>query len=143
VSFSAEFEIDSAVGQVSGTKSAQDLPLGPSDGFCDSREDPPLFFASGHALATYEATIETSSGIFTDRGTTEALVFDREEPARALFEEQFQESFVSDLTEPEQLLPTTREQCKDGGYERFGFKNQGDCVRFTQAQGRNEASKNQ
>jgi len=27
-------------------------------------------------------------------------------------------------------LPTTKEQCKDGGYARFGFRNQGQCVKF-------------
>ena len=26
--------------------------------------------------------------------------------------------------------PTTKEQCKKGGYEEFGFKNQGQCVAF-------------
>jgi hypothetical protein len=28
--------------------------------------------------------------------------------------------------------PRTAEECKDGGWERFGFKNQGQCVRFVQ-----------
>ena len=27
-------------------------------------------------------------------------------------------------------LPTTRDQCKDGGWQQFGFKNQGQCVAF-------------
>jgi len=26
--------------------------------------------------------------------------------------------------------PTTKEECKKGGWEQFGFKNQGQCVRF-------------
>ena len=26
--------------------------------------------------------------------------------------------------------PTTKEQCKKGGYEEFGFKNQGQCEAF-------------
>jgi hypothetical protein len=26
--------------------------------------------------------------------------------------------------------PTTRDDCKDGGWERFGFRNQGQCIRF-------------
>jgi hypothetical protein len=29
--------------------------------------------------------------------------------------------------------PTSKSQCKDGGYERFGFKNQGECIKFVQA----------
>jgi hypothetical protein len=28
--------------------------------------------------------------------------------------------------------PTAKEQCKKGGYEEFGFKNQGQCVAFVQ-----------
>jgi hypothetical protein len=29
-------------------------------------------------------------------------------------------------------LPTNKAQCKNGGYARFGFKNQGQCVAFLQ-----------
>lgn len=28
--------------------------------------------------------------------------------------------------------PTTKDQCKKGGWEAFGFKNQGQCVRFVE-----------
>ena len=38
-------------------------------------------------------------------------------------------------------FPTTKDQCKDGGWEAFGFKNQGDCVSFIATQGKNEAGK--
>jgi hypothetical protein len=35
-------------------------------------------------------------------------------------------------------LPTTAEQCKNGGWRNFpGFKNQGDCVSFVATGGRN------
>jgi hypothetical protein len=27
-------------------------------------------------------------------------------------------------------------ECKDGGYERFGFENQGQCVAFVRRQGK-------
>jgi hypothetical protein len=27
-------------------------------------------------------------------------------------------------------LPTRKDQCKNGGWRRFGFKNQGQCIRF-------------
>jgi hypothetical protein len=37
------------------------------------------------------------------------------------------------------LLPTTKEQCKNGGWRSFGvFKNQGDCVSFVATNGRNQ-----
>jgi hypothetical protein len=26
--------------------------------------------------------------------------------------------------------PRTKEECKDGGWEDFGFRNQGQCIRF-------------
>lgn len=34
------------------------------------------------------------------------------------------------LTEPED--PTVKEQCMDGAWESFGFKNQGQCIRFVE-----------
>jgi hypothetical protein len=27
-------------------------------------------------------------------------------------------------------VPTTKQQCKHGGWKRFGFKNQGQCIRL-------------
>jgi hypothetical protein len=37
------------------------------------------------------------------------------------------------------LLPTTKDQCKHGGWRNFGvFKNQGDCVSFVATNGRNQ-----
>jgi hypothetical protein len=51
----------------------------------------------------------------------------------------FNESFVSDLTEPIPLPgPTSKDQCKQGGWQTYGvFKNQGDCVSFVASGGRN------
>ena len=35
-------------------------------------------------------------------------------------------------------LPTSKEQCKNGGWHDFGvFKNQGDCVSFVATGGKN------
>jgi hypothetical protein len=34
-------------------------------------------------------------------------------------------------------LPTTTDQCKNGGWAQFGFKNQGDCVSFVATRGKN------
>jgi hypothetical protein len=30
------------------------------------------------------------------------------------------------------VLPTSKDQCKNGGYAQFGFKNQGQCVAFVE-----------
>jgi hypothetical protein len=39
---------------------------------------------------------------------------------------------------PTPTLPTSKEQCKKGGWQTFGvFKNQGDCVSFVATAGKN------
>jgi hypothetical protein len=38
-------------------------------------------------------------------------------------------------------LPTTKDQCKNGGWRSYGvFKNQGDCVSFVATKGKNPAA---
>ncbi len=39
----------------------------------------------------------------------------------------FVEGFVS-----APVFPETKEECEEGGYETFGFTNQGDCVAFVE-----------
>ena len=147
-SFTAEFEIDSpATGtRITGTKSAENLSLlarcyelesGIFPGTTQVRIAVP---GGGPGTdVTYEAKIETSSATFADRGT--AFVFLREisfsdgETSGELI--QFHEDFSSNLSQPEPL-GLTKEQCSDGGYERFGFKNQGDCVSFVETGGKNQ-----
>ena len=39
---------------------------------------------------------------------------------------------------PQPSLPTTKDQCKSGGWQAFGvFRNQGDCVSFVATKGKN------
>jgi YVTN family beta-propeller protein len=39
---------------------------------------------------------------------------------------------------PSPLVPTGKEQCKNGGWRTYGvFKNQGDCVSFVATKGKN------
>jgi hypothetical protein len=43
-----------------------------------------------------------------------------------------------------QPLPTTKQQCKNGGWRQYGvFRNQGDCVSFVATGGRNPPATNQ
>ncbi|MBI1942481.1 MAG: hypothetical protein HYS35_02350 [Betaproteobacteria bacterium] len=43
---------------------------------------------------------------------------------------------------PRPTLPTTKEQCFNGGWQTFGvFKNQGDCVSFVASKEKNPPSK--
>ena len=38
-----------------------------------------------------------------------------------------------------QIFPATKDECKTGGWERFGiYKNQGDCVSYVATQGENQ-----
>lgn len=40
---------------------------------------------------------------------------------------------------PPSDLPTSKDQCKNGGWENYGvFKNQGDCVSFVATDGKNQ-----
>jgi hypothetical protein len=42
------------------------------------------------------------------------------------------------MTTREQVLPATKDECKKGGWERFGvFENQGDCVSWVATGGKN------
>ena len=54
----------------------------------------------------------------------------------ALESPTFSESFASSG----EVQLTNKGQCKDGGWQRFGFKNQGDCVSFVATGGKNPPS---
>jgi hypothetical protein len=50
----------------------------------------------------------------------------------------FNASVDNVVIESVRLLPTTKQECKNGGWRSFGvFKNQGDCVSFVATNGRN------
>jgi hypothetical protein len=80
---------------------------------------------------TFSATIAGPSGAFHDEGTWGGFVNT---------DSGFGGSFVSTLPNgPTPLLPTSKDQCKNGGWQSFGaFKNQGDCVSFVASGGRNQ-----
>jgi len=40
--------------------------------------------------------------------------------------------FTYDIADDEVTDPTTKDECKKGGWESFGFRNQGQCVRFVE-----------
>ena len=90
-------------------------------------------------LNRYEAEIVTpSSGTLIDRGETdvhvETILGLGAGGSGGLFENadvaSFSETFFSDLARG--VLPTTKAQCKNGGYEQLGFKNQGECLKAVQ-----------
>lgn len=138
-SIEATFSIDSPVAQVSGTKSF-DPTIVPgrfdtvyAECIADSGD---WFIRELHAITpqlAYSALITTADGTFADFGTatlfyvTFSVV---EGPQTGMTVDGFEETFRSDGVAPVLALPTDVDQCKDGGYARFGFKNQGECVRY-------------
>ena len=83
------------------------------------------------SATTYQATIFTASGNYSDEGASEVRA-GIDAAGTAVF---FNESFSSALPV---LLPTSKDQCKHGGWRTFlQFKNQGDCVSFVASGGKN------
>jgi hypothetical protein len=139
---SASFTINSSVGHVTGTKAgssgisctqvscfgvadcqrAMEGGAGAAFGYTDGRE-----------VGVYQATITTANGTFLDNGEF-GIYFYRvlSSPLNG-----FDESFRSGLAAPVPLRPTSKEQCKNGGWRDFGFKNQGQCIRFVKHGPRN------
>ncbi|HEY8028181.1 MAG TPA: hypothetical protein VIE38_01600 [Gaiellaceae bacterium] len=123
----ATFTITTADSTVTGTEQAAGGEV-----FC---------FADGGFTSkfetTYSATISTSAGQFHDEGTWGGFVVTEPNPA---FIGGFGGTFTSTLPNgPIPLLPTSKDQCKKGGWQSFGvFKNQGDCVSFVATGGRNQ-----
>jgi len=139
-SFTATFTIDSTTGEVvNGTKSAPNISGSVS---CANLLGADFLVAiAPKGETSYEAEIVTpSSGTYLDRGQTQVEFFDSKGSGaeEGLFGNNnvlsFSETFDSDLAQVERVLPTTKAQCKNGGYEQFGFKNQGACEKAVKKQ---------
>jgi hypothetical protein len=138
VTVSIGFTIDSPAGQVTGTK--QYAQVG----------DPNVNIASGRCWDNwgvlggsafianddlrYDATITTSDGqTCTQRGPVSLSLTDDSPVLADSFSSQFLNDAAAPLTctggeEPPPAEPTSKDDCKDGGWARFGFKNQGECI---------------
>jgi hypothetical protein len=82
---------------------------------------------------TYSATISTPAGSFHDEGSAHSQA-----ALGGGVSGGFIEDFESSLAAPIPLLPTSKEQCKNGRFGTFAvFKNQGDCVSFLASGGKN------
>jgi hypothetical protein len=122
----ASFSIDSSVGRVTGTIHSTNFGSGcgpvndPNANSLAFNTDPQGFAATD----TYDANIFTASGAFADNGLFQV----------AFSPEIFDESFRSALTSPQQLFPTSKDQCMNGGWRDYGstFKNQGQCIAFVE-----------
>jgi hypothetical protein len=113
----AAFVIDSSTGHVTGSKSSTNVAVSCGGQFLS-------FNTSG---ATYNARILTASGAFADNGFVSVSF------ANFSGGGGFNEGFDSTLPTPQQLFPTSKDQCKGGGWRNFPqFKNQGQCVEFVE-----------
>jgi hypothetical protein len=121
--FSATFTITSGSMLVTGTKA---FP------FSTCSPIPNGSFGIGLGAAPYTATIHTPSGNFHDEGVS-ALSLSMTGSAATLAHE----TYTSSLTQPVLIVPTHKDQCKDGGWKNYPqFKNQGQCVSFVEHQGK-------
>lgn len=148
---SASFSISSPNGDVVGTKVyvPNDGPYqNPATGECSEG-----FFGesnSGRAFVyypelVYQAKITTPDGqTCTQEGFASLSLVE----GSSVLPDSFTESFYNDLNNPNPSceggedppppppdVPTTKEACKDAGFEDFaalGFKNQGQCVAFVE-----------
>ena len=110
--FSATFTITSGTTTITGNKS------GDTASFVGCHT---VSFAS----IPYTATIHTPNGNFHDQGSSEGEV------VIGAGDATLTETFTSSLAEPVLIVPTTKSQCKKGGWRNYPqFKNQGRCVRF-------------
>ena len=134
---SISFTVDSPAGQVTGTKTfvpAGDPNINVATGRCD-------FDGAGGSITIfaddlrYSVTIQTPDGqTCTQSGGASLQVIDDS----SVLADRFAENFLNDLSAPapvctggepeEPELPTSKDDCKDGGYADYGFKNQGECI---------------
>jgi hypothetical protein len=121
--FSATFTVYSPSGDVlvTGSKSL-DTSVPNASVFCQN----PSQLGGGGVATTYNATIFTPTGNYSDQGTSLIPILFTTGPSTTLVED-----FTSSLLAPVIIAPTSKEQCKNGGWMNYPqFKNQGDCVSF-------------
>jgi hypothetical protein len=134
---SASFMIDSAVGRVTGTESGSAGVSCAVTTHCSGAAAceqfgaafNTLFNAAGFAETdTYQATITTANGTFSDSGLFGTYFYHGDNLSPL---DGFDESFQSALLDPVRLEPISKDQCKNGGWRNFPqFENQGQCIAF-------------
>lgn len=141
-SVQVQFAIDSPVGQVTGTK--QYVPTGdPNVNFANGKCTDDFGTLGGSIFVAsddlrYSATIVTPDGqTCTQSGPTSLSLVDNS----SVLADSFTEVLLNDLSAPapvctggepeepeEPAMPASKDDCMDGGYARYGFKNQGQCI---------------
>lgn len=131
-SFDVSFTItpvpgDTSFTAVTGTKHlvAPFTPFGEGEGYCSVLGS---YMAVADDMMAYSATITSTSGTFHDEGTNQSVGFEIDSSNDG----STWESFASSLAQTIPLAPTSKDQCKNGGYALFGFENQGQCVAYVE-----------
>jgi len=132
--FSATFTVTSDTGTVTGSK-ALDPTAAPGTVTCGHHSSTAGFIVSA-VPTTYTATIGTPDGNYQDEGTsTVDLSWSRGGRTGQITSSSFNESFLSALTEPVLIVPTSKDDCENGGWQNYPqFKNQGECVSYVAQQ---------
>jgi hypothetical protein len=123
--FQSTFEIVSGPNVITGTKTMQAGNGRCEDDFGGGRDGPEVYI-----VAEYEARIETPNGVFSDRGTSEVVVQDRQiAPDRPERLQEHIETFVSALPspipdDPPPPPPPPPGECDDDGDDGF---TEDDC----------------
>jgi hypothetical protein len=136
-----QFTIDSPTGQVSGTKTY--IPVGDPNvntarATCESDWDGnggSIFIASDDLR--YSATIAAADGTTcTASGPASLSLVDNS----SVLSDSFSQTFLNDASapvtctggepepEPEPEMPMSKEDCMGGGWQAYGFPNQGQCI---------------
>jgi hypothetical protein len=106
--------------------------------------DPEVTGEKSFLASTTEGTVdceEGSTGSVQDLGYTAVLPDGSSDEGLSTVNwtwtttfRQFTEDFVS-TRDSEDAGPQSKEDCRNGGYERFGYKNQGQCIKDVSGKG--------
>ena len=88
----------------------------------------PLY--GGESVSMRVTIIPQNEGMYGDRGQLSALVVDPARQDQLGKSWAFEEVFVQVVEKPK---PTTKAQCKNGGFAQFGFADQGACIEYVNA----------
>jgi hypothetical protein len=118
--FTATFTIVSGDITVTGSKQGSGLA-----GSCYNLPGV-VFTFDVFGTTSYQATIRTPTGAYTDSGNASGDLFQDINSATRRAYSIFDENFL----QSNGLKPTTKDQCKDGGWAALGFSNQGQCIKY-------------
>ena len=80
-----------------------------------------------HGMIVTAQVVDDSPDTFTQFWVLGRAATDCSPPPAGLIA---QRTGGGDITVVDAQAPTTKDQCKGGGWQQFGFKNQGQCVAF-------------